>query len=72
MQLQIECNRLPGNLETCLICQNTFMQKDAQVILCNDQGRGYGEVCSHCLGRGLNWIGDRFNQLYEIRKLARL
>lgn len=71
MQLQIECNDAPRQKQLCLICDQQFQRREAKVIICNDQGKNYGEVCSLCLKEGFGWISDRFNQLNQPhRKVA--
>ena len=44
----------------------------AKILVCNDQGKQYGEVCPNCLGKGFDWLSDRFEQLNQPRqKIAR-
>ncbi|MBE9167493.1 hypothetical protein IQ238_08155 [Pleurocapsales cyanobacterium LEGE 06147] len=61
MQLQIECNSMPGKQNSCVICNTLFVMQEARVIVCNDLGYTYGEVCPICLHRGMNWLSERFN-----------
>ncbi len=63
MQLQIECNQTPCKQQPCLICNQLFELTEAKIIVCNDQGQSYGEVCSECLEKGFYWLNDRFKQL---------
>jgi predicted amidophosphoribosyltransferase len=60
MQLQIECNSLK-HIQTCLVCQNQFQMSEARLIVCNDRGEPYGDVCPHCITRGGQWIGSQLN-----------
>ncbi|RCJ15920.1 hypothetical protein A6S26_06390 [Nostoc sp. ATCC 43529] len=55
MKFQIECNTAK-NSQICLICQQKFMAKEARLIICNDQGEGYGDLCYQCIGKGGNWV----------------
>lgn len=63
MQLQVECNRTPGKSEICLVCNTPFVIEEAQIILCSDQGRSWGDVCITCVNQGLNWISERCDRL---------
>jgi hypothetical protein len=63
MQLQIECATLPSQKYKCLICNQSFRPKDAQVLVCDEQGESQGEICSPCLGKGFGWIQQQFNLL---------
>lgn len=65
MQLQIECNPVPFQEQSCLICNQLFNTTEAKVIICNDQGKKHGEACPACLGRGFNWLNQRFEQRFE-------
>ena len=65
MQLQIECNRIPAQKQFCLTCSSLFEMTEAKVIVCNNQGKSYGEICSPCLRKGHQWISDRVNQLNQ-------
>lgn len=69
MQLQIECNPLPFRQEQCLICNQAFKMTEAKVIVCNDRGKDYGEVCPKCLEKGFHWLSDRFEQLQQPKKV---
>jgi len=42
---------------------------EAKVIVCNDQGKYYGEVCPHCLKQGFAWLSSRFDQLNKIKEI---
>ncbi len=68
MQLQIECNREPFKQKSCLICNQLFEMTEARIIVCNDQGNDYGEVCPKCLRKGFSWLSDRFEQLSQPQK----
>lgn len=72
MQFQIECNSTPFQTQLCLICDQQFEMTEAKVILCNDQGKSYGEVCPHCLKEGFTWISDRFTQLNQVKQPKKL
>lgn len=61
MQFQIECNSMPGNQNYCVICNTLFVTREAQVIVCNELGQIYGEVCPSCLGRGIQWLNEQFD-----------
>jgi predicted amidophosphoribosyltransferase len=63
MQFQIECNRLLKNYQTCLTCQEPFEMREARVIVCNEQGDSYGDICPHCIAMGFNWIGNQLQHL---------
>lgn len=63
MQLQIECNCIPFQQQSCWICHQSFQMTEAKVIICNDQGNGYGQVCPQCLKRGFHWLSNRFEQM---------
>jgi hypothetical protein len=68
MQLQIECNNVPSQQQSCSICSQAFEMAEARIIVCNDQGKDCGEVCSICLSRGFDWLSDRFDQLNQAKK----
>ena len=71
MQLQIECNHIPFQKHPCLICNQLFEMGEAKILVCNDQGKYYGEVCPKCLENGFDWLSDRFEQLNQPkRKIA--
>jgi predicted amidophosphoribosyltransferase len=72
MQLQIECNDAPFQKQLCLTCDRQFETTEAKVIVCNDLGKAYGEVCPHCLEKGFNWISDRFSQLNQPKRKVAL
>ncbi|WP_281172805.1 hypothetical protein [Cylindrospermum stagnale] len=36
--------------------------KEARLIICDDQGEIYGDVCPECIARGATWIGNRLQQ----------
>ncbi|MDX2214961.1 MAG: hypothetical protein SFY66_16860 [Oculatellaceae cyanobacterium bins.114] len=68
MQLQIECNHVPFQKQSCLICNRLFPMTEAKIIVCNDQGKYCGEVCPTCLKKGFDWLSDRFEQLNQPKK----
>jgi predicted amidophosphoribosyltransferase len=70
MQLQIECNRSLRKQKLCLICSQSFEMTEAKIIVCNDQGNNYGEVCPECLKKGFVWLSDRFEQLNQPKKIV--
>lgn len=71
MQLQIECNQVPLQQQSCLICSQLFEMAEARIFICNDRGKYYGEVCPTCLKKGFDWLSDRFKQLNQpTRKVA--
>ncbi|RUR84467.1 hypothetical protein ACF3DV_19360 [Chlorogloeopsis fritschii PCC 9212] len=55
MQFQIECNS-KNNSQKCLICHQHFQMNAARLIVYNDQGDSYGDICPQCIARGGNWI----------------
>lgn len=61
MRFQIECNKMPIS-QNCLICRQQFRMKEARLIICNDEGDSYGDVCPECMARGANWINSRLQQ----------
>ncbi|XHX79055.1 MAG: hypothetical protein RBJ76_03730 [Stenomitos frigidus ULC029] len=63
MQLQIECNQIPLKLQPCCFCRQRFERTEAIIIICDNQGKKYGEACSRCLSKGFDWLSDRFDQL---------
>jgi hypothetical protein len=63
MQLQIECNQVPFQQQPCLICNRLFEMTEAKIIVCNNQGNDYGEVCPQCLSRGFDWLSAQFERL---------
>lgn len=55
MKFQIECN--PGKIsKICLICQQNSQTDEARLIVCNDQGKGYGDICHQCIAKGGDWV----------------
>ncbi|MES1022541.1 hypothetical protein ABN584_06535 [Gloeocapsa sp. BRSZ] len=62
MQFQIECNTLT-NYQACFICHKQFQLKEARLIICNDQGDGYGDICPQCMAMGAFWIGNQLKAL---------
>jgi hypothetical protein len=61
MQFQIECNTLKNN-QMCLICNQLFQTREARVIVCSEEGDGYGDVCPECIGRGVHWIKSQLQE----------
>jgi hypothetical protein len=70
MQFQIEYNEVPLKTEQCLICDRLFEMTEAKVIICDDQGKSFGEVCPKCLKKGFGWLSDRFEQLNHPKRKA--
>lgn len=58
MQFQIECNTLKNN-QICLICNTQFQMQAVRLIVCNDRGDGYGDICPQCIAMGADWIGNK-------------
>lgn len=56
MQLQIECNHSPIVDQSCILCKESFSSAKARVIVCNDLGNSFGDLCPTCLLQGPNWI----------------
>ncbi len=61
MQFQIECNTLKNN-QMCLICNQLFQTREARLIVCSDQGDGFGDVCPECIARGAHWIKSQLQE----------
>jgi len=36
---------------------------EARVIVCNEQGDSYGDICPECIAMGFDWIGNQLQQL---------
>ncbi|NJP08239.1 MAG: hypothetical protein HC866_01155 [Leptolyngbyaceae cyanobacterium RU_5_1] len=68
MQLQLECNHAPFQQQLCLICNQLFEMTEAKILVCNDQGKHYGEVCPKCLEKGFDWLSDRFDLLNQSKR----
>ncbi|WP_088893335.1 hypothetical protein [Leptolyngbya ohadii] len=64
MQLQVECG-FPGLAQPCSLCEQSFEMKEGRVILCDDQGDRYGEVCPQCISRGVHWINHQFERMVQ-------
>ena len=62
MQFQIECNPLK-DYQTCLTCNDQFEMKQARVIVCDEKGDSYGDICPQCIAMGFNWIGRQIQEL---------
>lgn len=65
MQLRVECIGLPASSQPCLLCEQPFHMKEGRVIVCDDHGQGYGDICPQCIGRGFYWISQQFEQLIK-------
>ncbi len=63
MQLQIECNEILHQQQFCWICNQSFETQEARIIVCNNQGNRYGDVCPECLEKGFNWLSYKFEQI---------
>jgi hypothetical protein len=70
MQLQVECNNLVGKRQVCWMCDRPFKMQAARVILCDNQGRTYGDVCPTCIGQGYGWLSSQFERLTAPQKTA--
>ncbi|MEP0911262.1 hypothetical protein NDI45_10070 [Leptolyngbya sp. GB1-A1] len=64
MQLQVECG-FPGLAQPCSLCEQSFEMKEGRVILCDDQGDRYGEVCPDCISQGIHWLNHEFERLVQ-------
>lgn len=64
MQFQIECNTLRHS-QMCLLCIKEFQMQEARLIICNDQGDSYGEICPQCAAMGAYWIGTQLKALND-------
>lgn len=64
MKFQIECNLLQIS-KICLICQEYFQTHEARLIVCNDQGEGYGDLCYQCIAKGGNWVQYQLEQFSQ-------
>jgi hypothetical protein len=62
MQLQVECSKTVGKQQICQICDRTFEMQAAQIMLCDDQGDIYGDVCPECISKGFSWLNHHFKQ----------
>jgi uncharacterized protein CbrC (UPF0167 family) len=63
MQFQIECNSFLKSDQTCLTCNEQFEMTEARVIVCNEQGDSYGDICPYCIAMGCNWLERKLQQL---------
>ncbi|MBW4619883.1 MAG: hypothetical protein KME17_11080 [Cyanosarcina radialis HA8281-LM2] len=72
MQLQIECNYVPFQKQICSLCDEQFEMTEAKILVCNDRGQYYGEVCPQCLEKGFDWLSDRFQKLERLKIKADL
>ncbi|MUG95840.1 hypothetical protein F7734_27165 [Scytonema sp. UIC 10036] len=66
MKFQIECSSL-AKQEFCLICDRPIHTAEARLIVCSDQGDGFGDICPECIGMGAYWIKS---QLPHFRSLS--
>lgn len=64
MQLQVECG-FSGLAQPCSLCEQSFERKEARVLLCNDQGDKFGEVCPQCIRQGTQWLNHQFERLVQ-------
>lgn len=64
MQLQVECG-FPGLAQPCSLCEQSFEMNEGRVILCDEQGDRYGEVCPQCIGQGIHWLNHQFERLVQ-------
>ncbi|MDZ8107558.1 MAG: hypothetical protein RM338_18325 [Nostoc sp. DedQUE12a] len=64
MKLQIECNLVQIS-KICLICQEHFQTHEARLIVCNDQGEDYGDLCYQCIAKGGNWVQYQLQQFSQ-------
>ena len=63
MQFQIECNSFLKKSQTGLTCNERFEMKEARVIVCNQRGDSYGDICPQCITMGFGWIGKQLQYL---------
>lgn len=61
MKFQIECNSLKNN-QMCLICNQLFQTSEARLIVCSDEGEGFGDICPECINMGAYWIKSQLQQ----------
>lgn len=62
MQFQIECHPIK-DYQTCLTCNDQFEMKQARVIVCDEKGDSYGDICPQCIAMGFDWIGRQIQNL---------
>ncbi|KAF3886525.1 MULTISPECIES: hypothetical protein [Nostocales] len=62
MKFQIECSSLIKH-EFCLICDRPIQRTEARLIVCSDQGDGFGDICPKCIGMGAYWIKNQLQHL---------
>jgi hypothetical protein len=68
MRFQLECNNL-NKEQICLICNKQFQMREARLIICNNQGDSYGDVCPDCIAMGAKWIANQLQQSNSIISL---
>lgn len=37
--------------------------REARVIVCDERGDSYGDLCPKCVRKGFNWLGGQLQQL---------
>jgi hypothetical protein len=42
-----------------LVCNRLFQLSEARLIVCDDRGDRYGDICPECTTRGGNWINSQ-------------
>mgnify|MGYP003476655484 CR=1 len=62
IKLQIECNSLKND-QACLICSEHLQMNEARLLVCNDRGDSYGDICPNCIIKGKTWIDSQLYQL---------
>lgn len=70
MQLQIECNHSTAVNQSCILCQATFQPSQARVIVCNNLGSRFGDLCPTCISQGSDWIWQKL--LYTRKNLPKV
>lgn len=65
MQLQIEHTCSLMTQQHCLTCQQAFIPSLARVIVCNESGDAYGDLCAACFTQGSSFIRSRIHQRLE-------
>jgi predicted amidophosphoribosyltransferase len=69
MKFQIECSTSKSR-QLCLICKQNFKINEARLIVCNDEGDRYGDVCHQCIAKGGNWVQFQLQE-FSNKLLAR-
>lgn len=62
MKFQIECNTLQSD-QICLVCNQQLQMGEARLIVCNDYGDSFGDICPHCIAMGSDWISSQLQQI---------